>query len=113
MSDSTTTVKRGATLELNASVSNASGPVNITGWTIKSQVWTAKGTKVADLTVATANQIAPNVGAFKLTAATALWPVGEHVMDIAYSYSNGVGGNTITYTDKVVLVVEQSYTVMP
>ena len=111
MSRPTDSIKRGATLQYSAVVTNQGVPVNLTGWTITSQVRTAKGVLIATIAIAIPSQVGQNIGAFSLRTPTATWPLGTHAWDIAYSYSDGIGGQIVSYTDTVDLVVVLANTV--
>lgn len=107
-----TTIKRGATLQFDAAVTNAGVPVDLTGWTISSQVRSQTGALIGAVLVTVLDQ-AVNTGQYRLHAQTAGWPVGVHIWDIAYSYDDGSGGQTITYTETVRLAVEPAATEVP
>lgn len=95
------TIKPGDTLLLECTVTEDDGttPLNLTGWTIASQVRTKRGLLLADLTV---DLHTPASGQFSLrTDATATWPTGMAEMDISYSDSGGRAITTETLTISV------------
>lgn len=105
----TTTIKAGATLQYDATVSNSGVPVNLTGWTITSQVKTPSGVLVGTV-LATVLDQSTNLGKYRLRAQTAGWRLGVHGWDIAYSYSDGSGGQSISYTESIELEVVAAVT---
>lgn len=105
----TTTIKCGATLQYDATVSNAGVPVNLTGWTITSQVKTPSGVAVGTVTATVLDQTT-TPGKYRLRAQTAGWRLGTHNWDIKYSYSDGAGGQTISYTESIELEVVAAVT---
>ena len=106
---SRTSIKRGATLQFEASVDNDSGPVDLTLWTITSQVRTTKGVLVGEV-VATKLDQTTSKGKYRLLAQTGAWVQGAHLWDIAYSYPDGAGGTTVMYSETVNLYVELANT---
>ncbi len=87
--------KRGDTFSPLISVTEDNNePVNITNWTILSQVRDRQDTLVSALTVSNRNNSA---GTFNLSAAsTSTWPVGELYWDIEYTNASGVKVSTET-----------------
>lgn len=85
------TVKRGDTFKLNAAVTADGAAVNITGWTITSQIRTGGGRLINTLTCAIVSGAA---GTYTITESaagvTATWPLEQLEMDIQYSASGTV-----------------------
>ena len=108
---SRTSIKQGETLQFDAAVTNADGPVDLTGWTIASQVRTPKYALVGDVTVTKLDQTT-HTGQYRLLADTSAWATGAQLWDIAYAYPDGAGGQVISYSETVNLYVEPSQTVV-
>ena len=104
-----TTIKRGATLQYEASVSNDAVPVDLTGWTITSQVRTPYGSLIGAVNATLLNQTT-NKGQYRLHADTDTWSIGLQLWDIKYSYDDGLGGEVITYTETVELLIDLAVT---
>ena len=95
------TIKPGDTLFLECTVTEDDGttPLNLTGWTIASQVRTKRSVLLADLTV---DLHTPASGQFSLrTDATTTWPTGMAEMDISYTDAGGRVMSTETLTIRV------------
>lgn len=103
------TIKRGSTLQYDATATESGVPVNLTGWTINSQVRTRSGELVGQVTATVLDQ-ATSPGQYRLRADTTSWQLGLQLWDIAYSYSDGAGGSIITHTETVRLLVEPAAT---
>ena len=100
------TIKPGDTLLLQCTVTEDDGttPLNLTGWTIASQVRTKRGVLLATLTV---DLHTPASGEFSLrTDATTTWPTGMAEMDISYTDSGG----RVMSTETLILHVEHDVT---
>ena len=100
------TIKPGDTLFLECTVTEDDGttPLNLTGWTIASQVRTKRGLLLADLTV---DLHTPIAGQYSLrTDATTTWPTGMAEMDISYSDSGG----RVMSTETLIVHVEHDVT---
>jgi len=99
------TIKPGDTFLLECSVTEDNAtPLDLTGWTIASQVRTKRGVLLADLTV---DIHTPATGEYSLrTDATSDWPTGVAEMDIAYTDSGG----RIMSTETLTLSVEHDVT---
>ena len=86
---STSTIKRGDTLELECVVQESGQPLNITGWHIESWVRAPAKLVVHKFAV----QItAPLAGRYLLPASAAQteqWPVGGMTMDVRYTDAGG------------------------
>ena len=75
-------IKRGSTLRLRCTHTLGTA-VDLTGYTVTSSAETVDGETSHALTVALANQTtAP--GVFTLTALTAAWDLGDHVVDVRF-----------------------------
>jgi len=98
-------IKRGETLLLECTVANPDGsPLDLTGWTIASQIRDGHDALIATLTV---DLHAPAAGQYRLRCnPTAAWPIGRAYMDIAY---NDVGGRAIT-TETLTISVDREVT---
>lgn len=101
-------IKRGATFEAACTHRDAAGAaVNLTGWTLTSQVRTQGGRLVGDLTVTLADQVA-DPGSFTVraeAAATAAWPLDVLIWDIRFDAPTGV-----VFTETVELEVLRQVT---
>lgn len=100
------THKRGDTLEWVVTLTQNGTAVNITSWTIKSQI-RQETTLIAELTVTKTDS--PN-GQFSLTATatqTASWALGTHSVDI--EFVNDVGYVVSSQTFTVQLVRDITY----
>ena len=89
--------KRGDTFSLSSSVENSGVAVDITGWTISSQVRKADDTLVEDLTVTIDDALG---GLFTLSAtalATESWPVENLYCDIEFTEAGGDVNSTETF----------------
>lgn len=104
-----TSIKRGATLQFDAALTNSDGPIDLTGWAITSQVRTPAGALIGDVAATVLDQ-STHRGQYRLHASTAAWPPGMYAWDIAYAYSDGAGGQVVTYTEGVQLCVEAAIT---
>ncbi|MFN4328289.1 MAG: hypothetical protein ACK4FF_05380 [Limnobacter sp.] len=86
--------KRGDTFEVQATYSDSSdgSPINLTGYTIASQIRHPGGALVATLAVTIPDQSVPaNLGKFTMRVNnTASWPVTDLLWDIQYSFDNSV-----------------------
>jgi hypothetical protein len=93
-------VKRGDTFTLDFALTESDGttPLDMTGWTVRSQVRRRK-TLVADLVFTAIDAAA---GTFRLACAdTTDWPRGELQSDIEYTDLSGRVISTETYTIEV------------
>ena len=93
--------KRGDTYSLSISLTAADGttPVDMTGWTVKSQVRKRK-TLISEL-VFTAVDL--SIGSFTLSTTDTLnWPVGTLLSDIEYTDAGGVVRSSETYEIEVI-----------
>lgn len=92
------TIKRGDTLAAAASIAQDSGAaVDLTGYTLRSQVRSSSGELVQALVVVVT---APTLGTYTLSATatqTAAWPIGRHVCDVEYTSAGGVVSSTATF----------------
>ena len=90
-------IKRGETLLLECTVANPDGsPLDLTGWSIASQIRDGHDTLIATLTV---DLYTPVAGQYRLTGATTgAWPQGLAHMDIAYTDAGGRALSTETLT---------------
>lgn len=87
--------KRGDTFLVEGSVSDNAVPVDLTGWTIRSQVRNGEAL-VADLGVTITNAAA---GQYQLTKNdTTSWPVKDLSCDIEYTTDSGQIVSTETFT---------------
>jgi hypothetical protein len=91
-----TTVVKTAPFQFSASVAKDGLQVDLTGWSISSQVWTPDGIIAAAVTATIPDQ-AVNKGKYTFQAATAQWPDGSSLWDMVYQYSDGVGGWVVVY----------------
>jgi len=101
------TFKRGKTLSWPCLYAPSGTPVNLTGATIASQLRTADGTLIANLTATLADQTA-STGAFTLSYAssTADFPLGEAYFDVRITLSG-----VIDYSDTGVINIVDRVTV--
>lgn len=98
-------LKSGNTFSLQNRVTNQSGPVNLSGWVIKSQVRDGQ-TLVANLT-ATITDAGSGEYSLKFVGSTSTWPVKKLRCDIQYRTSDGV----VVSTETFFIDVEQGVTV--
>lgn len=108
---STVTLKRGDTLRLRNTYERSGTPVDITGYTISSQVRTRHDQKIADLTVAIEADQATYPGRFFITATnteTAAWAPNTYDCDIQIADVDGVTRSTKTFPFVVVQDVTSS-----
>ena len=98
-------IKQGETLLLECAYTTDAGvAINVTGWTIRSQVRDTHNNLLGDLVV---DLHTPVTGQFSITYAnTALWPAGPARMDIAYEDGTG----RVIYTDTVSISIERGIT---
>lgn len=75
-------IKRGSTLRLRCTHTLGTA-VDLTGYTVTSTAETVDGETSHALTVALADQSA-DPGVFTLTASTAAWDLGDHVIDVRF-----------------------------
>jgi len=101
-------IKRGETFLLECSVSNPDGsPVDLTGWTIVSQIRDGHGVLISALSV---DIHTPAAGQYRLRGNdTDAWPPGRAHMDVAYT---DVGGRALT-TETVAVEIEHEVTRRP
>ena len=100
------TIKPGDTLLLQCTVTEDNGttPLNLTGWTIASQVRTKRGSLLSELTV---DLHTPLAGQYSLRSdATATWPTGMAEMDISYTDSGG----RVMSTETLLVSIEHDVT---
>lgn len=98
-------LKLGNTFSLQNRVTNPSGPINISGWLIKSQVRDGQ-TLVASLT-ATITNAGNGEYSLKFVGSTSTWPVKKLRCDIQYRMSDG----EVVSTETFFIDVEQGVTV--
>lgn len=98
-------IKRGATLSWLGSYTSAGLPVDLTNFTLTSQVRRTSGTLVADLVVE--KVIPATLGQFRLKATTAAWPVGRLRCDIRFADSLS---GAVVYTSTFVIDCSESIT---
>ena len=98
-------IKRGETFLLECTVQESDGsPMDLTGWSIASQIRDGHDTLIATLTV---DLYTPVAGQYRLTGATtADWPQGLAHMDIAYT---DAGGRALT-TETLTVSIEREVT---
>lgn len=97
-------LKLGNTFSLQNKVTNSSGPVNLSGWTIKSQVKDGQ-ILVADLT-ATITNASNGEYSLKFLGSTSNWPVKKLRCDIQYRTNDGI----VVSTETFLIDVEQGVT---
>jgi hypothetical protein len=105
------TIKSGASLRFDATVVIEGKPVDMTGWTVTCQVRTVKGVLVGSVQATLQDQTV-RPGEYYLHAQTVGWIVGQHAFDIAYSYPDGLGGQTVLYSETIPLYVEPAMTTL-
>lgn len=92
------TLKRGDTLAVDGVVAqDAGGAVDLTGYTVRSQVRRQSGDLVSALTVTVTNAA---LGTFTLVAAAAEtrgWAPGRHACDVEYASGGGVVSSTESF----------------
>lgn len=92
------TIKRGDTLSVAGVAAQDSGvALNLTGYTVRSQVRSSAGALVAALSVTVTSA---TLGTFTLdatAAATASWLTGRHVCDVEYTSAGGIVSSTETF----------------
>ena len=98
-------LKSGNTFSLQNRVTNPSGPVNLSGWVIKSQVRDGQAL-VANLT-ATITNAGNGEYSLKFVGSTTTWPVKKLRCDIQYRTSDG----EVVSTETFFIDVEQGVTV--
>ena len=76
------THKRGDTFSLDLEVSQDDSPLDLTGYTITSQIRTQHDVLVADLTVTVTNAATGQVSVS--SESTTDWPTGEHLWDVEF-----------------------------
>jgi hypothetical protein len=95
-------VKRGDTFSYAAAVTNGKKgpPINISGWTIRSQIRTTTDQLLVELSVEMTDSVN---GAYRLyyDGSTTAWPIGNANMDIEYT-ENGKVKSTDTVVIKIV-----------
>ena len=92
------TVKRGDTLSVAGVATQDSGvALNLTGYTVRSQVRSSAGALVAALTVTVTNAALGTFALGATAAATATWLAGRHVCDVEYTSAGGVVSSTATF----------------
>lgn len=98
-------IKRGADLLLDCTVTGADGlPMDLTGWTIASEVRDMDDVLLGALTV---ELHTPAAGQYRLRyEATDAWPTGPARMDIAYT---DAGGRALT-SETLKLSIEREVT---
>ena len=98
-------LKRGNTLSLQNTVTDKNGPVNISGWDIKSQIRDGE-VLVADLKTTVINAA---TGSYELEyeGSTADWPGNRLKCDIKYTTASG----HVVSTETFFIDVEQGITV--
>ena len=96
MAAPTIPLKRGDTFDLSSVSLTADGvAVNMTGWSVLSQVRTSAGELVQTLDFAWVDQ---TEGVFSLASnVTATWPVGLLNSDIQYTLPGGTVRSTVTF----------------
>ena len=102
MSNNRIDIKRGDTYLIEATLTDDLGdPVNITDWTIRSQIRNVRGDIVATLVIAITNAA---LGTYTMSYAgdTALWPVATHRQDVEYVDQTGRVMSTETFKLRVV-----------
>lgn len=93
--------KRGDTFSLSSSVENEGVAVDITGWTIESQVRQSDDTLVQALTVTITDAVN---GLFTISATalqTESWPIASLLCDIEFTEPSGEVNSTETFTISV------------
>ena len=85
--DSTITIKKGATFAALCTYKVDGVPVSVATFTITSQIRTSAGDIVATLT---AVKIPANTGEFRFDQATSTWPIGSAFWDIKYDDAGSV-----------------------
>jgi hypothetical protein len=96
------THKRGDTLEWIVTLTQNNVAVDITNWTITSQIRKDSDTLVASLTV---TKLVSASGQFSLTATAAqtkLWDLGAHLVDIEFIDDTGYVVSSQTFTVQLV-----------
>lgn len=100
------TIKRGDTLLVSATVRNKDrSAVNLTGYTVASEIRNEAGTLLAALT---ATITSPTTGVYTLSAspgATATWPAGSYFADVKYTSGGGQVTHTATFPVRVLPAV--------
>lgn len=98
------TLKRGDTLVRRCLHRDAEQePINLTNYTIRSQIRTVDGALIGELGITKLDQ-STHTGQFDLTAnatATKNWPVGLHQCDIQYTNA-GITQSTMTFKFEII-----------
>lgn len=98
--------KRGDTFERNCQLTENGTPIDITGWSIKSQIRDSSGVLIDDLDTSITDVA---TGLYKLSkpaASTALWEPGGHLFDIEFTTSAG----SVMSTETVRINIETDIT---
>lgn len=100
----TVTIKQGASFSFTGTATDGAQPVDLTGYTLKSQVRDRNGTLVDTLGVTINNAVA---GVFTVTATTGtlLYPIGTMELDIRLTHTP-----LVEYSETVLLEVRPSVT---
>lgn len=96
------THKRGDTFELNMTLENQGIAIDLTGWTIASQVRAGDDSLVDDLTVTITDAAAGQVTVSATAAETEQWPTGQLDWDIEFTDPSGAVSSSDTITVTVV-----------
>ena len=95
------THKRGDTLEWVVSLTQNNSPVNISGWTITSQI-RQDTTLIANLTVTVTDAVNGEFNLSATSAQTAGWALGSHSVDIEFISLGGFVVSSQTFTLQLV-----------
>lgn len=93
--------KRGDTFLRNCQISENGVPIDITGWTIRSQIRDKSGVLVDNLVTSITNAATGSYTINKSAVSTASWIVGDHFMDIEFTTSAGSVMSTETVRIKI------------
>lgn len=98
--------KRGDTFLRNCQISENGVPIDITGWTIRSQIRDSSSVLIDNLVTEITNAVTGSYKISKLAASTASWSVGSHFMDIEFTTSAG----SVMSTETVRINIETDIT---
>lgn len=100
-------VKRGDTLRLDCQLLDSDGvtAIDLTGWTVRSQIREADGTLIDDLTVMMGTLIE---GRYSLIAEATDWPVSDIPARMDVEYTDDVGVVQSTETIMVQIVADET-----
>ena len=96
------THKRGDTFELNSTLENEGVPVDITNFTITSQVRQSDDTLVQALTVSVTDAVAGEFTISATAAETEVWEPGKLECDIEFVEPSGEVNSTETFAINVI-----------